>query len=95
MNLESYERGWVVAFRPEDFMHYVHMLIFTRPWFDNDDCWKGILEGNAAAGFPRLAGMSTAYVEEQLNNFADGKRQNPIMSPICKGEASGRIRKAC
>jgi pimeloyl-ACP methyl ester carboxylesterase len=32
-----------------DFMHYVHMLIFTKPWFDNDDCWKGIQDGNAAA----------------------------------------------
>lgn len=41
-------------------------------------------EGNAAAGFPRLAGMNAAYVEEQLNYFADNKRQNPIMSPIAK-----------
>ena len=38
------------AFRPEDFMHYVHMLIFTKPWFDNDDCWKSIVDGNAGAG---------------------------------------------
>lgn len=45
-------------------------------------CHGANSEGNAAAGFPRLAGMSTAYVEEQLNNFAEGKRQNPIMSPI-------------
>lgn len=37
------------AFRPEDFMHYVQMLIFTKPWFDKDDCWKAILEGRAAA----------------------------------------------
>lgn len=37
------------AFRPEDFMHYVQMLIFTKPWFDNDDCWKNILEGREAA----------------------------------------------
>lgn len=32
-----------------DFMHYVHMLIFTKPWFDNDENWKNILDGNAAA----------------------------------------------
>ena len=31
-------------------MHYVHMLIFTKPWFDNDDTWNSILEGNASAG---------------------------------------------
>jgi pimeloyl-ACP methyl ester carboxylesterase len=28
--------------RPEDFMHYVQMLIFTKPWFDNDDCWQSM-----------------------------------------------------
>ena len=37
------------AFRPEDFMHYVQMLIFTKPWFDNDECWQGMLEGRADA----------------------------------------------
>lgn len=41
-------------------------------------------EGNAAAGFPRLAGMSSAYLTEQLENFAGGKRQNPVMAPIAK-----------
>ena len=37
------------AFRPEDFMHYVQMLIFSKPWFDNDDCWQGVLAGRAEA----------------------------------------------
>jgi pimeloyl-ACP methyl ester carboxylesterase len=37
-------------FSAGDFMHYVHMLIFTKPWFDNDDCWKAIQDGNASAG---------------------------------------------
>ncbi len=32
-------------FRPEDFMHYVQMLIFTKPWFDNDDCWNNMQQG--------------------------------------------------
>jgi hypothetical protein len=31
--------------RPEDFMHYVQMLIFTKPWFDNDDCWNNMRQG--------------------------------------------------
>jgi pimeloyl-ACP methyl ester carboxylesterase len=31
--------------RPEDFMHYVQMLIFTKPWFDNDDCWNNMQQG--------------------------------------------------
>lgn len=31
--------------RPEDFMHYVQMLIFTKPWFDNDECWENMQQG--------------------------------------------------
>lgn len=41
-------------------------------------------EGNPAAGFPRLAGLPPAYLVGQLGNFAAGKRQNPVMSPIAK-----------
>lgn len=41
-------------------------------------------EGNAAAGFPRLAGLGAGYIAEQLLNYASGKRQNPIMMPIAK-----------
>ncbi len=41
-------------------------------------------EGNAAAAFPRLAGLHTAYIESQLDSFASGKRQNAIMTPIAK-----------
>jgi len=39
-------------------------------------------EGNIAAGFPRLAGLGDGYLLEQLNRYADGKRQNPIMAPF-------------
>lgn len=41
-------------------------------------------EGNAAAGFPRLAGLSAAYLSTQLTAFAEGTRPNPIMQPIAK-----------
>jgi cytochrome c553 len=41
-------------------------------------------EGNAAAGFPRLAGLSPVYLVQQLDNFAADKRQNPIMAPIAR-----------
>ena len=37
------------AFRPEDFMHYVQMLIFSKPWFDNDETWNAVLQGRADA----------------------------------------------
>lgn len=39
-------------------------------------------EGNAQAGFPRLAGLDPAYIQTQLENFAANKRRNPVMSPI-------------
>ncbi|MHB1271928.1 MAG: c-type cytochrome [Rhodanobacter sp.] len=38
------------------------------------------VDGNSAvAQFPKLAGQSEDYIVRQLNNFKDGKRQNPIM----------------
>lgn len=39
-------------------------------------------EGMAAAGFPRLAGLSADYMKKQLADFASGERANPIMQPI-------------
>ena len=41
-------------------------------------------EGNADAGFPRLAGLSPPYMREQLKAFANGRRNNPIMTPVAK-----------
>lgn len=41
-------------------------------------------QGNDAAGFPRLAGLNAAYLDQQLQDFAGGKRQNAIMMPIAK-----------
>jgi cytochrome c553 len=41
-------------------------------------------EGNAASNFPRLAGQADVYLVRQLDAYADGHRQNPIMSPIAK-----------
>lgn len=32
--------------------------------------------------FPSLAGIGAAYIAEQLQNFKDGKRNNPIMMPL-------------
>lgn len=39
-------------------------------------------EGMAAAGFPRLAGLSAVYMQRQLADFASGERANPIMQSI-------------
>lgn len=40
--------------------------------------------GEGAAAFPRLAGTGRVYLLEQLNAFADGSRQNPIMQPFAQ-----------
>jgi cytochrome c553 len=41
-------------------------------------------EGNAAAGFPRLAGVNASYLSGQLSAFANGERQSTIMQPFAK-----------
>lgn len=40
--------------------------------------------GEAAAGFPRLAGLNAAYLRRQLESFASGSRVNPIMQPTAR-----------
>jgi cytochrome c553 len=44
-------------------------------------------EGNAAAGFPRLAGQSRVYLLHQLESFVDGGRASPVMAPIARAMA--------
>jgi len=39
-------------------------------------------EGNAAAGFPRLAGLNADYLAKQLQDYRNGSRDNPTMKPI-------------
>jgi cytochrome c553 len=41
-------------------------------------------EGNIAGGFPILAQLPSAYIQEQLNDFATGTRVNSVMGPIAK-----------
>jgi cytochrome c553 len=41
-------------------------------------------EGNAAAGFPRIAGQSQRYLVRQLESYSNGTRRNAIMEPIAK-----------
>lgn len=41
-------------------------------------------QGNAAAGYPRLAGLSSGYLRKQLHDYAVGSRENPIMQPIAR-----------
>jgi cytochrome c553 len=39
-------------------------------------------EGNAQAGFPRLAGQGRLYLVHQLESYAGGSRKNQVMQPI-------------
>jgi len=48
-------------------------------------CHGQVGEGNAAGGFPRLAGLPATYLDAQLNALADGARQNPVMGPVARG----------
>jgi len=41
-------------------------------------------EGNAASGFPRLAGLDAGYLHVQLEAFATGARVNAMMSPVAQ-----------
>jgi len=41
-------------------------------------------EGMAVTGYPRLAGQTTQYLDKQLNDYASGRRDNPIMTPLAK-----------
>jgi cytochrome c553 len=41
-------------------------------------------EGNSAAGFPRLAGLSQGYLVKQLNDYIAGRRISPVMFPNVK-----------
>lgn len=47
-------------------------------------CHGAAGEGNAQAGFPRLAGLGAPYMQRQLAAFADGTRVSDVMMPIAK-----------
>lgn len=48
-------------------------------------------EGMDAAGFPRIAGQSVAYLTKQLNDFRAGTRNNPVMQPVAKALSAEEI----
>lgn len=47
-------------------------------------CHGAVGEGNAQAGYPRLAALPSAYLQRQLEAFAQGERKSGIMGPIAK-----------
>lgn len=51
-------------------------------------------EGQAASGFPRLAGQNQDYLLKQLQAFADGTRKSPQMNPIARALSAAQKRDA-
>lgn len=47
--------------------------------------------GNAAPGFPRLAGINSEYLAKQLHDFQRGTRNDPVMQPIAKALAQAEV----
>jgi cytochrome c553 len=41
-------------------------------------------EGSATNGTPRISGQPQAYLERQLAAYADGRRDNEVMTPIAR-----------
>lgn len=41
-------------------------------------------EGRPEGGYPRLAGQPQAYLERQLEAYADGRRADRVMTPLAK-----------
>jgi cytochrome c553 len=51
---------------------------------------KGL--GNAAAGYPRVGGQQSGYVEGQLQKFRGGTRKGPMMSVVAQRLTDEEIR---
>lgn len=47
--------------------------------------------GNAAAGFPRVAGLDAEYLEKQLRDFQAGTRTNPMMASVASQLSDDQI----
>lgn len=48
--------------------------------------------GQAQAGFPRLAGLNSAYIEKQLHDFTTAERNSAVMTPIAGALSESEIK---
>lgn len=48
-------------------------------------------EGNAASGFPRIAGQPKTYLAHQLAAYGSGSRSNAVMAPVAKALTQQQI----
>ncbi|HEX7380857.1 MAG TPA: cytochrome c [Nevskiaceae bacterium] len=72
------------------------LLLAANAYAADPEAGKAIYSGTCAAChgangisiapiYPNVAGQKETYLVEQLKAFRDGKRENPIMSPMAKG----------
>lgn len=54
-------------------------------------CHGALGEGSGPAGFPRIAGLPEYYLARQLRSYADGSRNNDVMSPIAQKLESRQV----
>jgi cytochrome c553 len=54
-------------------------------------CHGALGEGNASAGFPRLAGQAEYYLARQMESFANGSRKNSVMSSIARRMSRAQV----
>lgn len=47
-------------------------------------------QGDPAAAFPRLAGQAQDYLLRALADYASGRRNNPVMTPIARALSEGQ-----
>lgn len=55
-------------------------------------CHQANGAGNAAAGFPQLAGLNADYFSKQILDYQNLTRINPVMQPIAKGLSESEIK---
>lgn len=48
--------------------------------------------GEDASGFPRLAGLDAAYLQQQLKSYQDGTNKNPVMASMAAALSAEEIR---
>lgn len=50
-------------------------------------------EGRPEAGYPRLAAQPAAYLERQLEAYADGRRRSAVMEPLARSLSAAERRR--
>jgi cytochrome c553 len=71
-----------------NWLSFIAALLFSGISIAQEQC-AGChgANGEGSAQAPRIAGQPAPYIERQLEAYANGHRQNPLMGPIAKSVA--------